>query len=145
MPEGLGWQEHFLINGAHPWRESVRVAAMAETLTQIARTGGDAFYRGALADASSVTQLHSAAPIAVKIRAARERLGHAARDPLSRRDRARDTAERQGIAALMALGMLDTFDLAALAPDSVASQHLQIEAMKLAFADVTTMSATRRR
>ena len=41
----------------------------------------------------------------------------------------------QGIAALMALGMLESFDLAALPPDSVASQHLQIEAMKLAFAD----------
>ena len=35
----------------------------------------------------------------------------------------------------MALGMLQTFDLGALPPDSVASQHLQIEAMKLAFAD----------
>src|SRR6185437_3878174 len=42
----------------------------------------------------------------------------------------------QGIAALMALGILESFDLAALPPDSVASQHLQIEAMKLAFADV---------
>jgi gamma-glutamyltranspeptidase / glutathione hydrolase len=42
----------------------------------------------------------------------------------------------QGIAALMALGMLESFDLAALPPDSVASLHLQIEAMKLAFADV---------
>jgi gamma-glutamyltranspeptidase/glutathione hydrolase len=41
----------------------------------------------------------------------------------------------QGIAALMALGMLDSFDLSASPPDSVAGQHLQIEAMKLAFAD----------
>jgi gamma-glutamyltranspeptidase/glutathione hydrolase len=41
----------------------------------------------------------------------------------------------QGIAALMALGMLERFDLAALPPDSIESQHLQIEAMKLAFAD----------
>jgi gamma-glutamyltranspeptidase/glutathione hydrolase len=42
----------------------------------------------------------------------------------------------QGIAALMALGMLNVFDIASLPPDSVESQHLQIEAMKLAFADV---------
>jgi gamma-glutamyltranspeptidase/glutathione hydrolase len=35
----------------------------------------------------------------------------------------------------MALGMLEHFDLAALPVDGVASQHLQIEAMKLAFAD----------
>ena len=42
----------------------------------------------------------------------------------------------QGIAALMALGLLQHFDVAALPVDGVTSQHLQIEAMKLAFADV---------
>ena len=42
----------------------------------------------------------------------------------------------QGIAALIALGILDRFDVAGLAVDGVDSQHLQIEAMKLAFADV---------
>ena len=42
----------------------------------------------------------------------------------------------QGIAALIALGILDKFDVAALPVDGVDSQHLQIEAMKLAFADV---------
>jgi gamma-glutamyltranspeptidase / glutathione hydrolase len=42
----------------------------------------------------------------------------------------------QGIAALIALGILNKFDVASLAVDGVDSQHLQIEAMKLAFADV---------
>jgi gamma-glutamyltranspeptidase/glutathione hydrolase len=42
----------------------------------------------------------------------------------------------QGIAALIAVGILDQFDVAGLAVDGVDSQHLQIEAMKLAFADV---------
>ena len=42
----------------------------------------------------------------------------------------------QGIAALMALGILEHFDLASLKVDSVESQHLQIEAMKLAMADL---------
>ena len=42
----------------------------------------------------------------------------------------------QGVAALIALGILDKFDVAGLAVDGVDSQHLQIEAMKLAFADV---------
>ncbi len=42
----------------------------------------------------------------------------------------------QGISALMALGILDHFDLASLKVDSVASQHIQIEAMKLAMADL---------
>ncbi|RPH67302.1 MAG: gamma-glutamyltransferase family protein [Burkholderiales bacterium] len=41
----------------------------------------------------------------------------------------------QGIAALMALGMLSHFDLASLGADSAESRHLQIEAMKAAFAD----------
>jgi gamma-glutamyltranspeptidase/glutathione hydrolase len=36
----------------------------------------------------------------------------------------------------MALGILDQFDVAGLPVDGVDSQHLQIEAMKLAFADV---------
>ena len=42
----------------------------------------------------------------------------------------------QGIAALIALGILGHFDVAGLPVDGVDSQHLQIEAMKLAFADV---------
>ncbi|HEY2189986.1 MAG TPA: gamma-glutamyltransferase, partial [Caldimonas sp.] len=42
----------------------------------------------------------------------------------------------QGIAALVALGILRHFDLESLPVDSAESQHLQIEAMKLAFADV---------
>jgi gamma-glutamyltranspeptidase/glutathione hydrolase len=42
----------------------------------------------------------------------------------------------QGIAALMALGILKNFDLSAFGPDSAPARHLQIEAMKCAFADV---------
>jgi gamma-glutamyltranspeptidase/glutathione hydrolase len=42
----------------------------------------------------------------------------------------------QGIAALMAVGILEHVELRSLGVDSVASQHLQIEAMKLAFADL---------
>ena len=41
----------------------------------------------------------------------------------------------QGIAALIALGILEKFDLAGMPVDGPDSQHLQIEAMKLAFAD----------
>ena len=42
----------------------------------------------------------------------------------------------QGIAALIALGILSNFDMANHKVDSADSQHLQIEAMKLAFADL---------
>jgi gamma-glutamyltranspeptidase / glutathione hydrolase len=41
----------------------------------------------------------------------------------------------QGIAALIALGILQHVNVAAHAADSAAAQHLQIEAMKLGFAD----------
>ncbi|HEX9180079.1 MAG TPA: gamma-glutamyltransferase, partial [Burkholderiales bacterium] len=42
----------------------------------------------------------------------------------------------QGLAALIALGILSHWDLRSLAPDSAECVHLQLEAMKLAFADV---------
>ncbi len=42
----------------------------------------------------------------------------------------------QGIAALMALGILSHLDMSELHPDSAEARHLQIEAMKAAFADV---------
>ncbi|MBE3039368.1 MAG: gamma-glutamyltransferase family protein [Chloroflexi bacterium] len=41
----------------------------------------------------------------------------------------------QGIATLLALNLLEGFDLAALTPLSAARLHLEIEAMRLAFAD----------
>ena len=41
----------------------------------------------------------------------------------------------QGLAALLALGILENFDMASHKVDSVTSVHLQIEAMKLALAD----------
>jgi len=60
--------------------------------------------------------------------------------PITKRYRGYDLHEippnGQGIAALIALGILDRFDLGALPVDSADSQHLQIEAMKLAFADL---------
>ncbi|MCH3868477.1 gamma-glutamyltransferase family protein, partial [Campylobacter jejuni] len=42
----------------------------------------------------------------------------------------------QGIAALIALGIVERFNIADMPVDSVQSQHVQIEAMKLAFADL---------
>ena len=47
----------------------------------------------------------------------------------------------QGIAALIALGILGHFDVAGLPVDGVDSQHLQIEAMKLALADLQRVVA----
>jgi gamma-glutamyltranspeptidase/glutathione hydrolase len=109
---------------------------MARTLTEIAATRGASFYRGALADAMV---RHSTANGGAHARADFERHSVDWVTPIGIDYRGVTVHEippnGQGIAALMALGMLKSFDLASMPPDSVESQHLQIEAMKLAFAD----------
>jgi gamma-glutamyltranspeptidase / glutathione hydrolase len=138
MPQGLGWQDHFLIDGRAPkLGERFRSPAMASTLSAIAQTNGEAFYRGALADAVCA---HAKACGSVHARGDFERHTSDWVTPIAvdyRGVRVHEIPPNgQGIAALMALGMLESFDLASLSRDSVESMHLQIEAMKLAFADV---------
>ncbi len=137
LPHDLGFAEHFLPKGRAP-RAGERFASppMAETLEAIAQTRGEAFYRGRLAEAMAA---HAAAHGGVHT--IDDFAAHEVEwvTPLSVRYRDVDVHELppngQGIAALVALGLLERFDMRALAPDSVASQHLAIEAMKLAFAD----------
>ena len=137
LPHDLGWAEHFLPRGRAPVPgERFSSPAMASTLEKIATTNGEAFYRGELAEAMA---RHSRAHGGVH--AASDFDAHRCDwvDPLSLDYRGITVHEippnGQGIAALIALGILDDFNLASDAPDSVASQHLQIEAMKLGFAD----------
>ena len=137
MPKGLGWQDHFLIDGHVPAPgQRFASSAMAATLAQIAATRGEAFYRGALADAMV---RHAQAHGAVHAHRDFERHSVDWVTPIAVDYRDVTVHEippnGQGIAALMALGMLQSFDIGAMPPDSVAAQHLQIEAMKLAFAD----------
>lgn len=138
LPHDLGFAEHFLPYGRAPQAgETFACPPLARSLERIAATHGNAFYRGDLAEAMVA---HARASGAVHTLA--DFAAHAIDwvEPLAL-DYGGATVHElppngQGIAALMALGMLRAFDLAALPPDSVASQHLQIEAMKLAFADV---------
>ena len=137
MPKGLGWQDHFLIDGHVPAPgERFASSAMAATLAQIGATRGEAFYRGALADAMV---RHAQTNGAVHAHRDFERHSVDWVTPIAVDYRDVTVHEippnGQGIAALMALGMLQSFDIGAMPPDSVAAQHLQIEAMKLAFAD----------
>jgi len=138
MPAGLGWQDHFLINGRTPAPgERFASSAMAATLEAIAKTRGDAFYTGELANAMV---RHSNANGGAHTMRDFERHSVDWVTPIGIDYRDVTVHEippnGQGIAALMALGILNVFDIASLPPDSVESQHLQIEAMKLAFADV---------
>jgi len=137
MPKDLGFAEHFLPRGRAPnIGERFACPPMAATMEKIAATRGEAFYRGELAEAMTAHARASGAAHTVADFAAHTL------DWVSPLALDYDGAtvheippNGQGIAAQMALGILRSFDLAALPPDSVASQHLQIEAMKLAFAD----------
>jgi gamma-glutamyltranspeptidase/glutathione hydrolase len=137
LPQDLGWADHFLPWGRAPKPGERFVSkAMAETLQKIAVTRGETFYRGELAAAMAAhSRKHGG--------------GHTEADfaahtfdwvtPLAQAYRGVTVHEippnGQGIAALIALGVLSSFDLASMPADSVDSQHLQIEAMKLGFAD----------
>ena len=137
LPHDMGFADHFLPHGRAPEPgERFASPAMAASMEKIAASEGEAFYRGELAEAMAAdARAHGAAHTLADF------ASHEADwvPPLAQGFRGAHVHEippnGQGIAALMALGILEHFDLAALAPDSVASQHLQIEAMKLAFAD----------
>ena len=133
-----GFAEAFLRNGCAPRAgELFRFPEQGDTLAEIARTRGESFYRGDLARRIADFSSASGGALGLDDLAAHqpdwvEPIGQDYRGY-----RAHEIPPNgQGIAALIALGILEHFDLGSLAADSVESLHLQIEAMKLAFADV---------
>jgi gamma-glutamyltranspeptidase/glutathione hydrolase len=139
-----GFAETFLPQGRAPRAgEIFRSAGHARTLQEIARTQGESFYRGALAE-----QLidFSNATGGCLTREDLEAYRAQWVPPLSRTYRGVTLHEMPpngvGIAALMALGILENFDIAAAGLDSADTYHLQIEAMRLAFADLYAHVAT---
>jgi len=108
----------------------------AETLEDIASTRGESFYRGSIAQRIALASRSEDGAMTEEDLAA-----HRADwiDPISVEYRGYHLHEMppngQGIAALIALGILRNFDLASFPVDSADSWHLQIEAMKLALAD----------
>jgi len=133
-----GFGEHFLPRGRSPAPGEIFASpAMAASLEKIAATRGEAFYRGELAAAMVAhARAHGGAHTP-------EDFASHSNDwvqPLALEYRGYTVHELppngQGIAASMALGILEHFDLASQPVDSPEVQHLEIEAMKLAFADV---------
>ena len=132
-----GFAEAFMPRGRAPLPgERFVFKEAAATLRKIAATKGDAFYRGEIAEklaahakanggSMTVADLDAYRPMWVDT-ISKDFAGHTVHEI---------PPNGQGIAALMALGMLDKLDLGRFGPDSLESQHLQIEAMKLAFAD----------
>ena len=126
--------------------ERFTMPAAARALRLIGETKGEAFYRGEIAAALAAwARSHDGALTAADLAAYEPEWV----EPLGQDYRGHRLHEippnAQGIAAQMALGMLEHFDLGALPVDGAACQHLQIEAMKLAFADVTASSPSRAR
>ncbi|CAN7660478.1 gamma-glutamyltransferase family protein [Pseudorhodoferax sp. LjRoot39] len=126
-----------------PWGRAPRVGelfrfkAAARGLRAIAETRGAAFYGGEIAAAiAKFSAAHGGSLTA------QDFAGYQPEwvTPIARDYRGHTLHEippnGQGIAALIALGILEKFDIAGMGVDGVESQHLQIEAMKLAFADV---------
>jgi len=126
-----------------PWGRAPRVGelfqfkAAARGLRAIAQTRGAAFYQGEMAQAlEKFAREHGGSLTAADLAAYQPEWVQ----PLGRDYHGHTLHEippsGQGIAALIALGILEKFDLPGMPVDSADSQHLQIEAMKLAFADV---------
>ena len=133
-----GFAQNFLPWGRAPQvGELFRFEAAARGLRAIAATEGEAFYRGEIAQAlARFVQANGGAMTEADLAAyAPEWV-----TPIGQDYRGYTLHEippnGQGIAAQIALGILQHFDIGALPLDGVEAQHLQIEAMKLAFADV---------
>ncbi|MBU4611067.1 gamma-glutamyltransferase family protein [Achromobacter sp. GG226] len=133
-----GFAEHFLPRGRAPEvGEHFVLKDAAATLARIATSEGRDFYEGATAHKIVAhAQAHDAALTLADLRSFQPEWV----DLLGRDFRGYTLHEippsGQGIAALIALGILDHLDIGSRAADHPATQHLIIEAMKLAFADV---------
>jgi gamma-glutamyltranspeptidase/glutathione hydrolase len=132
-----GFAEAFMPGGRAPKPgELVTLPDHAATLTTIAATNGEAFYRGELA-----AKLEAHATANGGVMCASDLAAHRADwvGTINGAYRGYTVHEippnGQGIVALIALGILEQFDMSSFAADSADSVHLQIEAVKLAFAD----------
>ncbi len=141
-----GFAEHFLPRGRAPQvGEHFVLRGAADTLKRIAATTGRDFYEGETAHklvahaqahdaALTLADLGDYAPQWVKPIGMAYR-GHTVHQI---------PPNGQGIAALIALGILQHFDLASRPVDHPQTQHILIEAVKLAFADVYAQVADAR-
>ena len=133
-----GFRNTFLTEGRAPVPgEIFTLPDGAETLAEIAETKGESFYRGDLARTISRASADQGGVMTFDDLASHRAEWVA---PLSQRYRGYELYEippnGQGIAALIAMGILDCFDIAKYPVDTADSIHLQAEAMKLAFSDV---------
>ncbi len=136
LRHAAGGQELTIEGRAPRAGEIFRNPGLARTLRTIAGGGKEAFYRGKIAAAIAATVQAAGGCLAEADLAA-----HAStwEQPVSTTYRGLRVWEcppnGQGLAALLGLNILEGFDLSALPPLSAERLHLEIEAMRLAFAD----------
>ena len=132
-----GFADAFMPRGRAPEPgEKFSFPAQAKTLQRIAETKGEAFYHGDLGEKIAAFAKQHGAVLTLEDLAAHKNDWV---EPIGMDYRGYTLHEippnGQGIAALIALGILENFDMSSHAVDSPDSLHLQIEAVKLAFAD----------
>ncbi len=125
------------INGRGPNAgEIFRNPGLARTFKSIAEGGASAFYQGEIAEAIVGVIKEAGGCMSLDDLASH---GSTWEEPISVDYRGYRVYEcppnGQGITALIALNILEGFDLASMKSLSVEKLHLQIEAMRLAFAD----------
>ncbi len=116
--------------------EIFRNPGLAHTLQKVAEEGKSAFYIGEIAQAITSAVQAAGGCLAIADLAAHTSTWEQPVYITYRGLRIWECPPNgQGLAALLALNILEGFDLAALPPLSVERLHLEIEAMRLAFAD----------
>ncbi len=132
-----GYAEAFMPNGRPPAAgEMFTFADHAATLEKIAATKGEAFYRGEIAEKLAAHSKQNGGAMLASDLAAHQSDWTPPMEVGYRGYTVHELPPNgQGIVALIALGILEQFDVASHPVDSADSLHLQIEATKLAFAD----------
>ena len=127
----------FLPGGRAPRAGEVfRYPDQAATLEAIAGSGGEEFYRGSLAERIAAdARRHRAALDANDLAAHQPEWSGTISASYGDLELHEIPPNGQGLAALLALGILRHLPIEQYPVDSADSLHLQIEAMKLAFAD----------
>jgi gamma-glutamyltranspeptidase/glutathione hydrolase len=137
LGEYEGFAQAFMPGGRTPnTGDKFACADQARTLERIAETKGEAFYQGDLAERIAADSAAHGGQLQVDDLAAHQCdwVGTASQD--YREYTLHEIPPNgQGIAALIALGILQNKELGSLRVDSADSLHLQIEAVKLALAD----------
>lgn len=133
-----GFAAHFAPGGRAPAAgEIFRNPDLARTLQAIGETEGAALYTGHLAECiAKEAARHDAALTAEDLAAHQADWCGTLSMPFGRIELHEIPPNGQGIAALMALGILKALPMAEHGPDSAQSLHYQIEAIKLALSDV---------